>query len=558
MSATFTTNVPQPSLGANGFIAPTQSQILAGVQADINQAFGGNVNFGTANGSTPAGQFSTSLAATIGNTYDLMLSIFNGVNPAFATGMMQDAIGNIYFMTRSPGTSTVTQVTCSGLAGVQIPLQAVLQAEDGNLYTCDEAGTIPISGSIVLPFSCEVQGPISCPAQTFSIYQAIGGWDSAISSNSGIEGTNVQTAASFEQQRQASVESNSQAMLASIRGSVLNVPNVIDVYTTENDNLYPISLNPVAVIVGSVSGTTLTVASVISGTVATTQGVALALSTIAGVTLSTGITISSGSGSTWTLSGSCTIPTGTTINLGGVVINPKSIYAAVAGGDALAVATAIWSKKNPGCGYTGNTTETVYDTSPPYGSPGRPYSVTFEIPADVDIYFNVPISTSGAVQSNATTLIQNAILNAFTGGDGGLPAQIGTQVWASRYYAGITNLGEWAQLEPIGLATSNDTPIAVFVGSITNATLTVASFTSGSGSLAANQVLQGTGVAVGTFILSQIGGTPGETGTYLVSIAQAVTTGTTFDAIPVASSSFTMNIAQVPVTTAANINVTFP
>ena len=35
------TSVPPPTFGPKGFIAPSEADILAGVQADINAAFGG-------------------------------------------------------------------------------------------------------------------------------------------------------------------------------------------------------------------------------------------------------------------------------------------------------------------------------------------------------------------------------------------------------------------------------------------------------------------------------------------------------------------------------------
>ncbi len=38
------TNVPVPTLGNSGYIVPEDSATLAGVQADLSQAFGGNLN----------------------------------------------------------------------------------------------------------------------------------------------------------------------------------------------------------------------------------------------------------------------------------------------------------------------------------------------------------------------------------------------------------------------------------------------------------------------------------------------------------------------------------
>ena len=57
------TNVPQPVLTDTGFQAPTQQQILAGVLADLNAAFGGNLNI--SNLESPQGQLASSMAAII-------------------------------------------------------------------------------------------------------------------------------------------------------------------------------------------------------------------------------------------------------------------------------------------------------------------------------------------------------------------------------------------------------------------------------------------------------------------------------------------------------------
>lgn len=556
-----TTQVPQVSLGPTGFIAPSTAAVLAGEQADLNTAFGGTIDFNTANS---ANQVATTSTAVIVNTNALLLALFNGVDPAYAVGRLQDAIGRIYFMTRIAGSSTVSQVTCNGLQGTSIPVNALLQAEDGNLYSCTEPGIIPVNGSIVLTFACNTQGPISCPPQTFTIYQSIPGWDSAISVADGALGTNVEGRAAFELRRQGTVAGNSNGMLQSIRGFLLgnqpdgsqNVPGVLDVYTSENDNSYPLGLTPSAVVTGSISGTVLTVTAVASGTVAIGQTISFSLTGLMGAILAPGIAISSlGSGTggtgTYNLNASATLATNS-LALGGVQLLANSVYIAVAGGTSTAVAQAIFSKKMPGCNMTGNTTVTTFDSTPPYPPPGIPYSITYEIPANTEVYFTVPIVNSTAVPSNAITLIQTAILSAFTGTDGGIPAQIASTVLQSRYTAGITSLGAWAQVEQIGMAITGATPSAVVTGSISGGTLTVTGVTSGT--LAANQLIQGTGVSDSTFIVAQLTGTTGGVGTYSLTLNQTVSSET-ISAINVTNSFFTMAANQMPVTSAANINV---
>jgi len=58
--ANVTTNVPGITFGPNGFVAPVEQDVLAGMQADIDQACGGGLNPAL---ETPQGQLASSFAA---------------------------------------------------------------------------------------------------------------------------------------------------------------------------------------------------------------------------------------------------------------------------------------------------------------------------------------------------------------------------------------------------------------------------------------------------------------------------------------------------------------
>ena len=543
-----TTNVPTITQTPNGWIAPTQADVLAGVQADINTAFGGGLNF-------PAGppapgtvapaqvQLSVTETAIIGNTNDLLVALFNGVDPAFAAGRMQDAIGRIYFMTRIPASSTVAQCTCSGLSGVIIPAGTLAADTAGNIYSATETATIPIGGSVVVPFANNVQGPIPCPATTLNIiYQSIPGWSSINNSADGVEGNLVESRSQFENRRLQSVASNSINSTQAIQGEVLSVANVVGAYTQDNSNAYIIAANPVCVITGSIATTSLTVATVVSGTVAVGQ-------TISGPGVATGTTITGGSSSPWTISPSQTVASAT-LQLGGVQIPANSIYCSVAGGLEADIAAAIFAKKPPGIPMAGNTTSTVYDTSFPYPPPGIPYSITYETPPNVEIYFNVTILNSPIVPATAAAQVQAAIMNAFIGNDGGLRQQMGSLILTSRFYQGIYTLGPWALLSAMTIG-SSASPAFAITASIATTVLTV---TITGGVLAVGQVISGTGVVAGTQILAQTGGSAGSTGTYTLNKSQTVGSEA-MDIIAMTATSIQMLINQMPVTSAANINV---
>lgn len=537
-----TTNVPTLVFTATGGVMPTDAEILAGAQQDINAAFGGNLNGAL---ETPQGMLASSEAAVISAAYSTLLALANYVDPAFATGRFQDAIGRIYFMTRKTPMATVIQVTCSGLTDLVIPAGSLVRDPAGYIYASDLAATIPSGGSVQVQFTCQTVGAVSVPSSV-AIYETLSGWDSA-TFISGVQGYDVENRAAFELRRQSSVAANANNQNAAVLGAVLKVSGVVSAYVTDNYNKYPIAANPDALVTGSITGTVLTVA--------TGTGVKVG-QFVSGVGVQDGtyiVSLGTGTGGTGTYNVNINqnVPS-ETLQLGGKQINSNSLYVCVSGGTPASVAAAIWSKKNPGCGFTGNTTETVYDTSSQYGSPGIPYQVSYQTALNTPIFIAVSIRNSPFVPSNAATLIQNAIINAFSGADGGAPAWIGSTVLNSRYSSPIMALGSWVQLVSVLLVSSAGTPDTVFTGSISGTTLTVTSVTSGT--LTQGMGLVGTNVSGGTLLGAQLTGTAGGVGTYAVNTSQTAASAS-INGYLINKYQQTVGIDQMPVTSASYISV---
>lgn len=251
-------NVPKPVLGPNGFTAPAESAIRTGVFADINSAFGGNLNPAV---STPQGQLADSEAAVIGSGNDLFLLFTNQIDPAFASGRMQDAIARIYYLFRKAALPTTVICTCTGATGTVIPVGSLGLAADGTVYQSLSLEVIPLAGSVSIQFAAVTDGPIACPAGTLStIYRAVPGWDTITNPADGIIGRDVETRADFEMRRSLSVSKNANGILGAIRGQVLAVTDVLDAYVTENatnadDVIGGITLPANSLYVAAVGGT---------------------------------------------------------------------------------------------------------------------------------------------------------------------------------------------------------------------------------------------------------------------------------------------------------------
>jgi hypothetical protein len=480
------TSVPFPTLGPAGFVAPDETtQILPGVQSDINNAFGGNLNPAL---STPQGQLATSETAIIGDSFAVFTWFCNMTDPAYSVGRMQDAIGRLYFIERIAGQPTIQSCVCAGLNGVTIPIGALAQDPSGNLWVSNGSGVI-VNGSVTISFASGLDGPLPGPS-TLSIYQGPLGWDSVTPTGDAVLGNDVETPAQFETRRAYSTGLNSMGPLNAVYAAVLAVPGVLDCYVYQNNTASPITA-------------------------------------------------------------------------GGVSIGANSIYVCPLGGSQSAVASAIFTRKMPGCAMTGNTTVTVVDPNPAYLTPPPSYQITYEMPAVQPMAVVVKIANSAAVPSNALALVQNAIVNAFAGGDGGPRAKIGSLVLASRYYPPVTAVsntynGSTGQVLPgwsaaiVSIQLGADGAAASIVGSISGTTMTVTGVSSGS--IANGYLAEGTGFPGGTgpvYVVSQISGSIGGTGAYLLSGSLTVVSGTiTFTQL---GNDYQTYINQAPACSAVNV-----
>lgn len=226
------TNVPPVLWTPNGLVIPSEQEVLEGVLADFDQAFGGGMNLGL---TTPQGQLATSETAVIGNNNSEILALVNAVDPAYAYGRMQDALGRIYFLTRRPATPSRAACTCTGAASTIIPAGSL--ATDGvNVWVCVQDGVIGPGGNVTLNFDCSVTGPVPAVAGSINrIYRTIPGWDTITNPSDAILGTVVENRSEFEQRRNETIQANSVGTVQAMRGAVLKVEGVTDAYVWAND-----------------------------------------------------------------------------------------------------------------------------------------------------------------------------------------------------------------------------------------------------------------------------------------------------------------------------------
>ena len=105
-------------INANGVSIPDTQEIYDTIANEWNTIFGGNMQ---PDPTTPQGQMITSLVAEIENKNKLINYFINQINPKTTEGIWQDAIANIFFLSRKGAESSIVSCICYGASGTIIP-----------------------------------------------------------------------------------------------------------------------------------------------------------------------------------------------------------------------------------------------------------------------------------------------------------------------------------------------------------------------------------------------------------------------------------------------------
>lgn len=236
-------SVPKLTITYQGITVPQATAIRTGVLTDYNVAFGGNLN--VTSSATPQAHLADNLTQNITDANAAVSSVVAGVDPATSEGRFQDAIGRIYFLTRKGSTASVVLATVTGQPGAILPAGALARDVSGLYWASSGAVTFPVGGVATVEFACTTPGPVQLGTGELNrIAQASAGWDAVNNAGAAVTGANVESRAEFEARRFASVAKNAHGSAAAIRGSVWDVPGVIDVFAYDNFLGTPVTVGP--------------------------------------------------------------------------------------------------------------------------------------------------------------------------------------------------------------------------------------------------------------------------------------------------------------------------
>ena len=185
---------------------------------------------------TPAGQLIDSQTAAVAEKDSELLYLCNMFDPKRSTGVFQDCLGQIYFLTRKGAVPSQATVTVTGLPGTVIPVASQIRSvTDDTLWSCTEQVTIPAEGTTTAVFACMTPGAISAAAGTLTrIVTVVAGWDTAVNNTAAAVGNPAESRGAFESRRYASVALNSRSTASAVYARILQIPDVVSCYVTQN------------------------------------------------------------------------------------------------------------------------------------------------------------------------------------------------------------------------------------------------------------------------------------------------------------------------------------
>ncbi|WP_338805145.1 baseplate J/gp47 family protein [Xenorhabdus griffiniae] len=246
--------IPKLQITPQGILAPPTEDVIEGLWRLMQSCFGDNLNKSM---DTPQGQLVTTLTAIITDERNFIVNLLNSFDPRYADGMMQDALGYIYFLQRHRATKSVAEITINGLANTVIPAGFQVTDDSGKTWSTQIEARIGDDGLAIVHVYRDVTGRISAAIGSINrVVKNINGVDSVINKTAAIVGRDEESRQEFELRRQESVAINAKNTNAATYGAVSNIKNVIDCYVVDNPDSetitvgvtnYPLIRNSIAV-----------------------------------------------------------------------------------------------------------------------------------------------------------------------------------------------------------------------------------------------------------------------------------------------------------------------
>ena len=255
------TNVPLPSFSPTGLVTYDEQSILTGVQEDWVAAFALTGKTLSTELTTPQGQLQQSQAYIVAAVQAQLAQLIANVDPMTSSGIYQDALGRIYFLTRQAATYATVSATVTGTVGASLAAGAQVISSDGTIWASTQTVVYGAGGTATVTFQATIAGSVpAAGVNDLRIYQQVPNWVAVSNSAPSEPGTDTENRVEFETRRAASVQIGGVGQAANVRAAIANVTGVTDLYVYNNGgdtaitygtSNYPIPAHSIAI---SVSG----------------------------------------------------------------------------------------------------------------------------------------------------------------------------------------------------------------------------------------------------------------------------------------------------------------
>jgi len=231
-----TTNVPLPQFTPTGLVVPAEQDVLAGVQADWVSSFALSGKTLNTELTTPQGQLESSQSYMVEAWFAAMAQMVANVDPMTSSGVYQDALGRIYFLTRQAATYATVPATVTGTPGATLPQGSQVQSSDGTIWqTTTDATYSAGPGTASVTFQALTPGSVpAAGVNDLRIYQQVPNWVAVSNSVQSSPGTDTENRVEFETRRAASVQIGGVGQPSNVRAAIANVTGVTDLFVYNN------------------------------------------------------------------------------------------------------------------------------------------------------------------------------------------------------------------------------------------------------------------------------------------------------------------------------------
>lgn len=230
-----TTNVPIPQFTPTGLVTYDEQSILSGVQQDWVSAFALTGKTLNTELTTPQGQLQQAQAYMVAAFQSQLAQLIANVDPMTSSGIYQDALGRIYFLTRQAATFATVQATVTGTVGSTLPIGSQVKSSDGTIWASTALATYGPGGTASVTFQATIVGSVpAAGVNDLRIYQQVPNWVAVSNSAPSSPGKDTENRVEFETRRAASVQIGGVGQASNVRAAIANVSGVTDLFVYNN------------------------------------------------------------------------------------------------------------------------------------------------------------------------------------------------------------------------------------------------------------------------------------------------------------------------------------